>query len=340
LQQLLPSGEKVLFKEKNNLGKLKGYRILVTGGTGFVGANVVRRLVVDGADVSVMVRPGADLWRLADLGSQIHWSECNLLDFVGVGKCVASIKPDLIYHAAFPGGHDPAAESQIDILSTGLLGTFHLLNAAWKNKVNRFIHIGSSTEYHPASQPHREDELIQPVSIRGVGKAASALLCQQYAHQNNLPLVILRLFTVYGPWEQPKRLIPVACRAIYQNETLPLTPSGLMHDWVLVDDVVDACLQAASLVYPSGEIINVGSGEQHSNEEIVQILGDIAGKDVKVANGAYKPRSFDTTNWVADISKASKLLRWHPKHSLRSGLEITYRFWCKLISSYGGEFGH
>jgi nucleoside-diphosphate-sugar epimerase len=314
------------------LGELAGSRVFVTGATGFIGANMVRRLLIEGASVHALVRPGANLWRLSDIVSQVHLQECDLLDFSGVGRCVALADPDIIYHFAFPGGHNSDFQAQLEMLSTGLLGTYALLSAASTNHVKHFIHIGSSTEYHPGKQPHGEDELIEPVSIRGVGKAASTLLCQQYAHQYDLNIVILRLFTVYGPWEQPERLIPTACRAILQDMTLPLTLPGLMHDRVFVEDMLDASVRAASHRCTSGEIINIGSGEQHTNEEIVHILEEIAGRNVKIAVGAYAPRPFDGNHWVADITRARDILGWQPLHSLRSGLEATYRFWQAQIS--------
>jgi nucleoside-diphosphate-sugar epimerase len=321
------------------VGRLAGSRVLVTGATGFVGANLVRRLLAEGAHIYAMLRPDSDVWRLADIASQIHWMKCDLHDFSGVSQCISSARPDIIYHSAFPGGHDSDISTQLRMLSDGLLGTCALLEAANKNHVKRFIHIGSSTEYHPGDRPHREDELIRPVSIRGVGKAASTLLCQQYAQQYKMNIVILRLFSVYGRWEQQIRLIPVACKAIMYGRVLPLTLPGLMHDWVFVDDVMDACVRVCSSEFQSGEIINIGSGEQHPNEEIVRILGEVAERAVKVDIGGYEPRVIDTVHWVADISKAREILGWVPGYSLRTGLTATYQFWSDWNSQPGRESG-
>lgn len=314
------------------MGKLAGSRVLVTGAAGFIGANLVRRLLAEGASVHALVRPGMDLWRLAGLLPTIHLLECDLVDHPATTACVASAEPDFIYNCAFPGGNSQDINTVVDMLSTGLLGTHALLEAARKTGLQRFIQVGSSTEYHPGSKAHREDDRLEPVTARGVGKAASTLVCRQFAHQHGMSIAILRLFSVYGPMEQANRLVPTACRAILHGETLPLTLPGLMHDWIYVEDVLEACIRAAIVELNSGEIINIGSGGQHTNEEVVHILEEIAGKTLKIALGAHPRHDLDRTHWVADISKAGKLLGWQPGYSLRSGLQAAYAYWSTAVT--------
>ncbi len=312
-----------------------GSRILVTGAAGFVGANMVRRLLAEGVEIHALVRPGTDLWRLKDVTALIRWTECDILDFAAVGKVVAETRPEIVYHFAFPGGYPSDSAGRMNMFSVGLLGTYTLLNAAHENAVEKFVHIGSSTEYGTSNQAHRETDRLEPGNIRGVSKTASTLLCQQFAREFHLNSVILRLFNVYGFWEQRKRLIPGACLAILQDRPLPLTPPGIMHDWVFVEDVVDACLAALNKNIPRGEIINIGSGEQHANEEIVQILGEVAGRELKADVGAYLPHSHDTDCWLANIQRAKEVLGWRPQHSLRAGLKETFSFWQDWYAVHG-----
>jgi nucleoside-diphosphate-sugar epimerase len=319
----------------NNMAMLTGSKILVTGAAGFVGSNMVRRLLSENAEVYAIVRPGADLWRLENVVSRTHWLECDLLDFVKVGNLISRTRPEIIYHFAFPGGHASDPAGQMNMLSSGLLGTYALLNAACENEVKNFIQIGSSTEYGRSIQPFRETDRLEPETIRGVSKATATLLCQYFAREHDLRTIILRLFSNYGPWEQTNRLIPKACRAILQGNSLPLTPAGIMHDWIFIDDVVEACLAVLGREIPPGEIINIGSGEQHTNEEIVQILSDVAGRELKVETGAYEPHAHDTDYWVANIEHARTELGWQPKFSLQQGLKATFRFWQDWYAIHG-----
>jgi len=314
------------------MAKLGNRKVMVTGAAGFLGANMVRKLLDEGAEVHALVKPGNDLWRLHQLASQIHLAECNLLDFDSIELYVSRVRPEIVYNFAFPGGYPSDPVEQVDMLALGLLGTYTLLDAVRRNNVERFIHIGSSTEYGTSSLPHSEDDRLEPGTLRGVSKAASSLLCQQYAREHQVNAVILRLFSVYGPWEQSKRLVPTTCRALIQGFPLKLTPPELMHDWIYVEDVIDACLMAAKHDLPCGDIINVGSGEQHSNEDVVQILCEVAQRDIAFEQGTYDPRAFDTNHWVADICHANQAMGWQPRFSLRAGLSATFQFWENILS--------
>ena len=249
-------------------------KILVTGAGGFVGANLTRKLLRLGGQLSVLVRPTTNLWRLEDLEKEISWYKGNLVNANFIKKSISEIRPDIIFHVAFPGGHAKKEKERIEMLSTGVLGTHHLLSAAHKIGTERFTHIGSSTEYGSRDTAHKESGTMNPVSIRGVGKAASTLLCKQFAAEHDFHISILRLYAVYGPWEQPIRFVPRLCHAALTGEAISLTSRGIVHDWVYVDDVVNACLKATEANTDSGEIFNIGSGIQTANEDILKYIED------------------------------------------------------------------
>ena len=303
-----------------------GKRVIVTGGTGFVGSNMTRKLIGQGAAVTVLLRPGSDRWRLSDLSQKITYLEGDLLDSVFINKSFELAQPDFVYNFAFPGGYPTRVQERATMLSIGLLAVHNLLNAA-KYIGARFIQIGSSTEYGLRDVPHQEHDEMRPINIRGAAKGVSTLLCRQFALEFAFPVCILRLYAVYGPYEQPNRLIPRAIKAALTGNELPLTPLGIMHDWIHVDDVIDACLIAGEKTLSHGEVINIASGEQTSNEEIVQKVEEVSGRKILKIPSAYQPRSFDTSNWLADTAKAKTLLNWTPKLSLTDGLSSTFKFW-------------
>ncbi|MEW6231238.1 MAG: NAD-dependent epimerase/dehydratase family protein [Chloroflexota bacterium] len=305
------------------MNNLHSKHVLVTGAAGFIGANLVRELLQHGATVHALVRPGTKLWRIADIIPSLNLHIVDLTNRADLQRAVNQIKPEIVFHLAVPSGYPSQPQARVDMLQTSVLGTANLLEAITPIDFHRFVHFGSSLEYGPRNKPLKESDRLEPLTFRGVAKAAATLLCQQFARANRRPVVVLRPFLVYGYWESPARLIPTAIRVALRNEEIDLTAPGYRRDFIFVKDVVESCLLAVQAERVAGEIINVGSGQQRSNEEVVEMVQAVSGQKVRVRVGAYPPRPADTPHWVADIRKAKKLLGWEPRHTLRSGLEKT-----------------
>jgi nucleoside-diphosphate-sugar epimerase len=306
---------------------IEGARVFITGATGFVGANLAHALLPLGAEVHGLVRHGSNRYRIETIQHRIKLWEGDLHNQDLITRYIHNIKPDLMFNCAFPGGHGGTDAEKDEMLKAGVNETYEMLMAAWNNKVGKIIHLGSSTEYGNRIDPCSEEDVLDPVSIRGAAKAASTILCRQFARNNQLPLVILRLFSVFGPWESRTRLIPSVCIAALRNRPMQLTPPGFSHDFVFVEDVIQACVLAAEKDIAPGEIINIGSGKKHDNETVVKMVERIGGILIDKTVGTYPLKSIDHTGWVADISKAKKILGWHPNHDFRGGLEKSFQWW-------------
>jgi nucleoside-diphosphate-sugar epimerase len=312
-------------------------KVIVTGAAGFVGANLVHRLCNEGVEVFAILRPGTDQWRLKGIGSGLSLLECDLKIGEDIERVISRIKPDVVFNCAFPKGYPSSAIDQFAMLDFSTRSTFLLLESARKNKCGHFVQIGSSLEYGLSKTPHTETDRLEPVTHRGACKAISTLLCQQYAREHHLNLSVLRLFSVYGPWEIPKRLIPTTCNAIIKEQPLMLTSPGLMHDWIYIDDVAEACEAVLLNEVPFGEVVNIGSGKQYTNENVVNTLFEIAGKEVSIRLGGFKSNPYDTEFWVANIQHAKDILNWEPKVTLESGLGMSYRFWEEYFLANGSR---
>jgi nucleoside-diphosphate-sugar epimerase len=296
-------------------------RILVSGASGFIGANLVRALRARRASVQAVVRAGSAGWRLRGL-DDLALHDGDLTDRRSVEAIVSRVRPDAIVHLGTPSGHPRGAGERDTLLRASVLGTHHLLEAACEAGVKRFVHVCSSTVYGPGSAPYRESDPPAPTSFRGAAKAAAAQLCRS-AVVAGQPVVVVRPFVVYGQWQARDRFIPTAIRAALRGRPMALTVPGLRRDWIHVSDVVEGCL--AALVVPDivGEVINLGTGLDHSNEEVVELVEDVTGRRIAAAPGAYPTQPSDRPEWRADICKAGQLLGWSPRHDLRSGLEVT-----------------
>jgi nucleoside-diphosphate-sugar epimerase len=299
-----------------------GRSVLVTGAAGFIGANLTRGLIQRGARVHAVVRATTELWRIEQVLPSIAVHTADLTDARALDSIVEEIRPEVIYHLAAPGGHPRSREGREQMLRTAVEGTANLLEATATLPHLRFVHVASSLEYGPRVRPLAETDALRPTTFRGAAKAAATLLCQQAARSHGQPIVVLRLFSVYGYWERG-RLIPAAILAALRGRPLSLTSPGYRRDLVFVEDVVEACAKAVERDNVVGEIVNVGSGEQWSNEEVVETVQALCGMQVPVHVGAHPPSCSDTDHWVADIRKAKELLGWEPRHMLRPGLERT-----------------
>ncbi len=317
---------------------MSGKRVFLTGGNGFVGATLVHSLVLDGADVHLIVRPTSDLYRLTEVLPQITLHTGDLDRIEDVRTAVSAAQPEVIFHLAAPSGHPTEPSQKVDMMVSMLRGTANLLFSAKEIGCKKLIYYASSTEYGKSYHPFTETDPLNPITTRGMAKTCSTLFSRQFALENDFPISIVRIFSVYGPWESPSRFIAKAILAAIFSRSLPVTEPGFMHDFIYVRDVVDALKMVAEADLPPGEIINVGGGRQWSNEEVLSLIEEITGKTIKQLPGAFPTRTVDTTFWQADISKAASVLGWKPCFTFPEGLRDTCEWWKN--HSMTGENGH
>jgi nucleoside-diphosphate-sugar epimerase len=310
--------------------------VLVTGAAGFLGANLVRALLAEGATVHALLRPGGNPWRLAALRDTVECHVADVADAAAVADRVREIAPRLVFHLASKGGHPADRASRLAALRTDVQGTAAVLESLERLSSTRMVHVGSSLEYGSRRVPLREDDVLAPTTARGASKAAAALLCLQRARGEGLPVTVVRPFSVYGPWESRHRLVPTLLTAAIEDRSVDLTGPGIRRDFVHVADVVEGCLLAALAKDVCGEAINLGTGVQHSNEEVVAAVEEAAGRRLSVRPGALQPRPADTGHWVADTTHARELLGWTARHTLRTGIRDSYA-WFRDHHEHGGS---
>jgi nucleoside-diphosphate-sugar epimerase len=302
---------------------LRGARVLVTGAGGFVGASLVPELLRCGVEVHALSRGATTPKRLAALWERIVLHSADVSDLPALAAVVDVVRPDFIFHLAVQRDVS-TTEGRAAAVSTNLVGTANLLETGSRIRYKRFVHLGSSLEYGPRDGAARESDTMSPTSFYGATKAGATILCRQAALARKWPIVVLRPYLLYGPWDSPHHLIPAAILASLNGSPLPLTRPGFRRDWIFVDDVVDACLRAASSDRADGEVINVGTGRQWTNEAVVARVEAVTGRRIDVRPGAYPPRPTDTSCWVADVRKAREILGWQPCHALEDGIRKTF----------------
>jgi len=294
-------------------------RVVLTGATGFVGAHLANRLVEDGHEVHILVRDGYKKWRIEGLLPHLRLHQLDLLDNDRLDNEVYRIRPDWVFHLATYGAYSWQDDST-QAVNTNYRSTVNLLEACLRNGFEAFVHTGSSSEYGIKDHAPAEHEALDPNSYYAATKAAATLFCRYAAQRHKRPVITLRLYSVYGPFEEPDRLIPQMILKGLAGEFPPLTDPGVARDFVFTGDVVQAYLgiaeSAASLL--PGEVYNVGTGTQTTIKDVAEIAKEVFALKVEPVWGSMPNRSWDTSVWVANNRKLCAL-GWKPQYEFRAG---------------------
>ncbi len=293
-------------------------RALVTGVGGFLGAHLAARLAADGWQVRGLARPASPPWRLATLGLEGRVAT-EAVDLARPLPPETGYDVDVAFLLAATRAGATAAERRRTAL-VNVLGAQQVVEALGP-RCRAVVWVGSSTEYGAGPAPMAESAPLAPRGYFGATKAAGSLLVAATAAARGLRSVVLRAFQVFGPLDHPGRLVPAALAAARTGTVLPLTVPGRCRDWVFVDDVVAACTAAASAeALAPGAVLNIGTGRQVANEELVAEVERVTGREVRVAVGAHPGRAWDAERWVCDPTRARQLLGWRARVGLDEGL--------------------
>lgn len=294
-------------------------KALVTGAGGFVGANVVRHLLGSGHEVVAIERPGGSHWRLEELASEhVEVIELDLLDAEGITRAVTAIRPDWVFHLAAYGAYSWQRDTE-RIMQTNLVSFVRLLAACEAVGFDAFVHAGSSSEYGFKDHAPRESERVDPNSDYAVMKAAATTHGRFVAQRDDFHIVTLRLYSVFGAWEEPGRLMPTLCARGLEGRLPPLVSPDTPRDFVSVEDVNRAFVAAASTVTPRGGVYNICSGRETKLREVVEIARAEFGITAEPAWETEPQRDWDAKVWVGDPRLAATELGWHARDDVSTG---------------------
>lgn len=315
-----------------------GKRVLITGANGFIGSRLAKRLARDGALVHAVVSPGSEgrnltdarrtdtAARSADAGS-ITLERVDLRDEQALASMVTRVAPRIVYHLASYGnhpGHYEAAGALSRIAATNLMGMAHLLAACRDLDLECLINTGSAfAEYGAGVEPMREMQRLAPSTYYGASKAGATLLAGAFAAATGHRVITLRPLYVYGPGDWPGRFVPSVIAAGLRGLTLPLTSRRERKNFVFVDDVIEAYLAAALTSHADASVINVGARAEATLGDVITIVEQCTGCEVRYTEGAYDRLQWPGDCWAADISLAERLLGWTPVTSLEEGIRRT-----------------
>jgi nucleoside-diphosphate-sugar epimerase len=298
--------------------------VLITGGSGFVGANLVRAELAAGHEVHLLLREEARLWRLTDLAGQYIAHHGDLASAADVRRIVEAARPQIIYHLAAHGAY-PSQKDRAAILATNLAGTVNLLEALAGRDYQALVHTGSSSEYGHKDTPMRESDVLEPRTDYAITKAAATLFCQAEAYRG-APVCTVRVFSAYGPWEEPTRLVPYVLASCLSGQPARVTAGQQPRDFIHVEDVVALIRLAASQPRCQGKILHAGTGVQSTVRGMIDVIHEVCGGPAPIF-GAEQIRPDEPRHWCASIAATAELTGWKPVHDLGSGIRQMKQWW-------------
>ncbi|MEW6001032.1 MAG: SDR family NAD(P)-dependent oxidoreductase [Nitrospirota bacterium] len=321
------------------LRSLKDKVILVTGAAGFIGSHLTRRLIGEGAEVHVLISRNSNQFRIQDITKDLKIWYGDVRDYPSVSFCIKNSKPQIIFHlAAFRNvKRDP--ELIDTVINVNIKGTLNLLQRVLEEKVDLecFVNTGASEEYGDGETPFSEDQREMPVSPYSASKVAVTHFCQMLCKTMGLPIVTVRPFLTYGPFQDTDMFIPSLIHHCLQKKDFAMTEGDQTREFNYVDDVVEAFLLAAVSREALGEVINIGNGIEYRIRDVAEKIVLMMGSPIKLLIGALPKRPGENRHFFCINEKARRLLGWVPRISLDEGLERTIK-WYKNLDRQMAEF--
>lgn len=325
--------------------------LFITGGAGFIGSALIRRLVQHSdyrlINIDKLTYAG-NLESLAEVDSKpnYHFIQADICDAETIDGLFKQYQPDAVMHLAAESHVDRSIDGPADFVQTNLVGTYTLLEAARKHWLSldaekadtfRFHHISTDEVYGSLGDSglFTEQTAYQPNSPYSATKAGSDHLVRAWHHTFGLPVVMTNCSNNYGPYQFPEKLIPLMINNALAGKPLPVYGNGEnIRDWLYVDDHVEA-LQLVLERGAVGESYNIGGFNEHTNLDVVHRLCDTL--DELLPESPFKPhrqliefvtdRPGHDQRYAIDASKINQELGWQPRETFDSGLRKTVRWY-------------
>jgi len=303
-------------------------KILVTGGTGFIGSHLLEKLIGDKEyDIYSLER-----YVTGRIGKphQVKTVYADLNDGFTIRKAVRAVKPEVVVHLASISAVSYSYEHPQEIVNTNLIGTINLAEACLRETDNfkQFLFAGTSEEYgNNGFEIQKEDNPLSPASPYAVSKVACEKYLNYMKEAYDFPITILRLFNTYGRKDDYHFLIEKTIVQMLTQKEVKLIDPAPVRDWMYVDDHVNAYLTCLENKKAIDETFSFCTGKGYSVKETVEKIAEIVGFKGEIVWGTAPPRPTESKVIIGSYEKAHKILGWKPKYSLEEGLKETIQYW-------------
>ena len=317
-----------------------GISVLVTGGTGFIGSHLTRRLVREGAIVHVLTSSVSSVYpvRLLDIRDDIVLHGGNLNDRWALDHVVAVAKPEIVFHLGAYTHVGKSWDRANECIQTNIQGSVNLFQSVSRHNLRRLVYTSTSEVYGDIEVPFREDDQVRPLSPYSVSKYGGELFCRMLHRGLGWPVVVVRPFNAYGPAQSPDRVIPETIVKALRGERLLMTRGTQTREFNYVGDLVEGFLRAATVDGIENEVINIGGGEEVAMKDMARKILKLMGDPIEAEIGALPERPTEIREMRSDSSKAVRLLGLPPPRSLDDGLTATIAWYRQELDGAMSSF--
>jgi dTDP-glucose 4,6-dehydratase len=301
------------------------YKILVTGGAGFIGSAFVRLAAREGYEVVIVdkLTYAGDLARLKERERKYKFYKVDICDKARLKAVFKKEKPEIVVNFSAETHVDRSILNSKAFLQTNIIGTQVLLDISRKYKIKKFIQISTDEVYGEIKKgKFHEDSPLRPNSPYAASKAAADLLIRTYIRTYDFPALIIRPCNNYGPWQYPEKLIPLSILKILSKRKIPIYGNGKnIREWLYVDDCAEGILEVLKRGRV-GEIYNLGSGEEKQNLKVAKMILNILKTPADMIE-FVKDRAGHDIRYRLDSRKLFNETKWQPKVAFGVGLKLT-----------------
>ena len=307
-----------------------GKNVLVTGGGGFIGSNLVEELVRRGANVTAFLRynsrndPGMLRYSDPELKKNIAYYFGELADHAAVREAMRG--QEVVFHLAALIGIPYSYVHPHHVVETNVVGTLNVLQAANDLGTSRVIHTSTSETYGTALYaPIDEKHPLQGQSPYSASKIGADKLAESFFLSFETPVTTVRPFNTYGPRQSARAVIPTIISQMLTRDRIKLGSLTPTRDFNYVGDTARGFIMAAENDSTLGEVVNLGTGKEISIGELVTVIQELVGRDVEIITDdqRVRPEGSEVMRLIADNRKAKELMGWEPQVSIRDGLQQT-----------------
>lgn len=299
---------------------------LVTGGAGFVGSALVRRLLEGGRRVVVLDNFFSGVREHVEgLGPELTVVEGDVLDTATVARVFREHAPERVYHLVGDTFVPSAYLEPRRFFRINVEGTLNVLQAVARAGTRRMLYVSSTEVYGRArTQPIGEGHALDPANTYAVSKLAADRLCHTFFHEHGVPVVIARIFNCYGPRETQPYVVPELVRQLARGPVVHLGNAEARRDFTYVEDTARGLEALMGSSLPDGEPCHVGSGTSTSIRELAMLCGRLMGHpDVRIELDPRRMRRLDIDDFRCDASRLGAATGWAPQVGLEEGLART-----------------
>ena len=299
--------------------------IVVTGGLGFIGNELVRQLKAAGETVVVIDNRNRVAPQIEDL-NDVPVYEIDITDKESVKELFFKIKPHTVFHLAAIHYIPECNDNPERTLRINVEGTQSILNAAATAGVKKFLFASSGAVYADSSNKLTEQATIAPVDIYGWTKLFGEQLCNMNTAMNGTPTIICRLFNNYGPRETNMHIIPEVINQLQSGNTLKLGNISTVRDYIHTQDCAKSLIKLSACCEGETKIVNVAHGDGYTVEEMIYKIQKITNRPIEIQKDTTRFRRNDKQTQIADISLLKNLTGWAPENDIEEGLTNLLRF--------------